>query len=252
MKLNNIKKSFDQRTIEPSPGSWDKLSQRLDNEQKTSKRPYLYWLGAVAAILIVALVAIPIMTKSGHKVPAGVVKQDKEIAPEKAVKESTGIKNRLQIKDTIPATNNVQETAIVLQKKPVNTSILNSSSTTLIIKKQHVVATVNTKQETTNKPVISNVQNEVAVQAIVKEIPQVKTQTTKLTAAQEADMLLERAMGKLKTQQTGVASKTIDPAKLLLETQWDIDAEKRNRVENILLDQFGKLKAQAVAIIHRN
>jgi hypothetical protein len=115
-----------------------------------------------------------------------------------------------------------------------------------------VAATVNTKQETANKLVISNVQNEVAVQAIVKEIPQVKTQTTKLTAAQEADMLLERAMGKLKTQQTGVASKTVDPAKLLLETQWDIDAEKRNRVENILLDQFGKLKAQAIAIIDRN
>ncbi|MDP5100670.1 MAG: hypothetical protein NWQ09_05025, partial [Nonlabens sp.] len=77
MKLNNIKKSFDERVIAPSPASWDKLAQRLDNEQKTKKRPYLYWLGAVAAAVVIALmIIVPVFTNSADSINDSVVKQD--------------------------------------------------------------------------------------------------------------------------------------------------------------------------------
>ncbi|MEP2970208.1 MAG: hypothetical protein ABJO82_11775, partial [Nonlabens ulvanivorans] len=60
MKLNNIKNTFEKREIKPSAGSWDVLSARLDEDDKKSKKPVvIYWLSAIAAIFIAALLLYP-------------------------------------------------------------------------------------------------------------------------------------------------------------------------------------------------
>ncbi len=57
MKLKNIKNQFDKREIAPSENSWERLAAQLDSVDKKKKRPLVYWISAVAAILIVALMA---------------------------------------------------------------------------------------------------------------------------------------------------------------------------------------------------
>jgi hypothetical protein len=254
MKLNNIKKSFDQRNLAPSPGSWDKLAQRLDNEQKNKKRPYLYWLGAVAAAVIIALmIIVPVFTNPVDSINDSVVKQDGKPVIENKVntpKPDTSDENEVVDAKTMQT----QENAVATQPTKTITS-KKSQQTTLQTSNSQLAQSEKNNQEVKNsKPMQLNTNTNrntaVAVQE-QKETGIGSTATTKLTAAQEADLLLERAMKKTQLQTT-VTSAKVDPSKLLMETQWDIEADRRNRVENILQDQFGKLKAHAVAIIIKN
>lgn len=250
MKLNNIKKSFDERVIAPSSDSWDKLAQRLDNEQKTKKRPYLYWLGAVAAAIVIALmIIVPVFTNSTDSINDSVVKQDTIPVIEN---NSSIAKKDTDVENKVVNTTAIQNQESTIATKPTKTLTAKESQQTVQQQNNSQLAQneVNKQGEMTKNSVQVYTNTAVVVQE-QKEIIVGSAATTKLTAAQEADLLLERAMATLKTQPTGVASKSIDPKKLLMETQWDIDAEKRNRLENMLLDQFGKLKAQVVTLVDK-
>lgn len=252
MKLNNIKKSFDERVIAPSPASWDKLAQRLDNEQKTKKRPYLYWLGAVAAAVVIALmIIVPVFTNSADSINDSVVKQDaKPVIENKVDTPKPDVSYKNNVADV--KTKQTQETAVATQPtKTVKSK--KSQQTTLQTANSQLAQSEKNNQEVENNKAVqvsTNRNTAVAVQE-QKEIIVGSAATTKLTAAQEADMLLERAMKKTQLQTT-VTSAKIDPSKLLMETQWDIEIERHNRLDNMLIDQFGKLKAHAVAIIIKN
>src|SRR5690606_40976112 len=55
-----IKENLEERTLTPSPGAWDRLSNRLDAEVHTKKR-YLSvnaWLGIAASIVGIIWLAI--------------------------------------------------------------------------------------------------------------------------------------------------------------------------------------------------
>ena len=252
MKLSSIKKSLGERVIAPSPASWDKLAQRLDNEQKTKKRPYLYWLGAVAAAVVVALmIIVPVFSNSADSINDSFVKQDvKPVIENKLDTPKPDVSDENNVADI--KTKQTQEKAVATQTTKTVTS-KKLQQTTLRQSNSQLAHSETSNQEVENKKavqVITNRNTAVAVQK-QKEVVMVNAVTTKLTAAQEADLLLERAMKKTQLQTT-ITSAKVDPAKLLMETQWDIEADRRNRVENILQDQFGKLKAQAVAIIIKN
>lgn len=63
---DNIKDKLDKRTLKPSNQAWNRLSERLDNEdKKNSKKPYL-WLGLAASIIgIVFIVSQFLMNETG-------------------------------------------------------------------------------------------------------------------------------------------------------------------------------------------
>lgn len=263
MKLNTIKKSFDQRSITPSADSWDNLSQRLDSEQKTSKRPYLYWITAVAAALLAAFLLYPVINGDATDVNKEIVKEEptplnstikeNNLPSDALTKEELITKQDARaVSTTTLVTNNTEEQS----QKPAahtgskthdkadnNDEAVAQTTAAQANSDAHVQVAMQTPS---HNPVLHN--TAAVVQQTVKDQ---KPGITKLTAAQEADLLLQRAMATLKTQPTGVASKSIDPKKLLMETQWDIDAEKRNRLENMLLDQFGKLKTQVVTLVDK-
>jgi hypothetical protein len=69
----------------------------------------------------------------------------------------------------------------------------------------------------------------------------------------ESDILLNKALQKLKVERTAVVETSgINPQKLLRETEWDLEARNHNRLENTLLDGLSRLKREAVALIDRN
>src|SRR5690606_36523329 len=53
----HIKRSLNERTLQPSPETWDTLSQRLDNHTKKSNKKSYRWLGLTANLRGVLLVS---------------------------------------------------------------------------------------------------------------------------------------------------------------------------------------------------
>jgi hypothetical protein len=69
MKLNHIKDKFDDREIQPSAASWEKLSQRLDAEQKYNKKPIIIWFAAIAAVVVLGLTVVPSLFVTNSTLP---------------------------------------------------------------------------------------------------------------------------------------------------------------------------------------
>ncbi len=243
MKLNNIKKSLDQRSIAPRADSWEKLSQRLDEAtvQQPSKKPFTYWIAAVAAVLIIAIMVVAQVSNKVETTNTRVVKQNNVPAVEKSMHAPLNEVNSKPQGYQRHTTSDTQKSAVAatqnksqqVQQQPV------------VIKEELPINNQTNRQQT-----VQDANNSALTAAIAAQENKVESvpAALKLTAAQEADVLLERAMGSLKTSKKS-STTVVHADRLLQETEWDIEADRRNRIEHMLLDQFGKLKAHATTLV---
>jgi hypothetical protein len=258
MKLNKIKDSFKNRKIEPSASAWDQLASRLDQEEKKDKKPVIYWLGAIAAALVFGFFLYPLVTNQIDKTE----KQNEIVIDEK---NSTIEASSPQNKEVITRDIIIKENEIALEENG-NTKKSISSEKTSSIKKSDF----NNSKAKFNKNK-TNANSEIAAAdlvptakakaknnyipedhsidpAIANAITQNKAQ--ELTAEQEMELLLSKALKKVRLNEVAVEEVNID--RLLRETEWDIEADRRNRVNDIIYDQLGKLKSEAYTLIGGN
>lgn len=248
MKLNNIKNKFEDREIQPSADAWDRLSTRLDGEENKSKKPLVYWISAVAAIFILGLMIVPtLMNDNEGGLDNAIVIDTPEI--EEVIKKEDTVDQQVMpsssiIKDeAIVATKtekaiDIKEAVTIKKKKPV------VPVKVMVNKNSDIALTIISKKPIEIDPIQEAVAQRELPDTIVKEAIPVKS---------EADALLDRALINIKNQSTAVAARReINPQRLLRETEWDLQAQKRNRLENTLLDGLGRLKREAVALIDRN
>ncbi|WOI21842.1 hypothetical protein [Nonlabens ulvanivorans] len=254
MKLNNIKNTFEKREIKPSAGSWDVLSARLDEDDKKSKKPVvIYWLSAIAAIFIAALLLYP------------------------SLSNETIINSDDKIVNTLPLnTDNAKDDLLIVEPKlerdknidvasTVNTEVQNNDDSNNNAIKNQSIAQNNKQPKTVNSKVKDqaiNVQNPASSLNIDKALSKGNEDTAmasvsnqhiiekQLTAEEEMELLLNKAMGKVEV--TEVAVKTINPDKLLRETEWDIESDNRSKLQNSIQGGLNFLRAEAVAIVDRN
>ncbi|GAL01111.1 hypothetical protein JCM19314_2311 [Nonlabens ulvanivorans] len=254
MKLNNIKNTFEKREIKPSAGSWDVLSARLDEDDKKSKKPVvIYWLSAIAAIFIAALLLYP------------------------SLSNETIINSDDKIVNTLPLnTDNAKDDLLIVEPKlerdknidvasTVNTEVQNNNESNNNAIKNQSIAQNNKQPKTVNSKVKDqaiNVQNPASSLNIDKALSKDNEDTAmasvsnqhiiekQLTAEEEMELLLNKAMGKVEV--TEVAVKTINPDKLLRETEWDIESDNRSKLQNSIQGGLNFLRAEAVAIVDRN
>ncbi|AGC77239.1 hypothetical protein LX97_01546 [Nonlabens dokdonensis] len=253
MKLNNIKNSFENRRIEPSANAWDQLESRLDQEEKKSKKPVLFWLGAIAAILILGVFIYPMLssdivikedlsnevvidqTKTEH-----ITNENKETEILVAPTTNDPLKNTNSSLEALATNeeNNNNSKATVKQKNKENIKIEDTGVTLPDSKK-------NTAISFADHPEKTFIEDSSIDPAITVEV--VEASTKKLTAEEEMELLLNEAIKKVETKEYAVKDINID--QLVRETEWDIEADRRNRFNNYLYDQLGKLKKEAVATI---
>tara|TARA_R110002012_G_scaffold284130_2_gene474801 strand:- start:1165 stop:1926 length:762 start_codon:yes stop_codon:yes gene_type:complete len=252
MKLNNIKNTFEKREIRPSAGSWDVLSARLDEDDKKSKKPVvIYWLSAIAAIFIAALLIYPSLTNDA------LINSDNN-----------------EVVNTLPVDVDItNEDMIIVEPKLENTDVastvntdvhINDESSNNVIKNQSI-AQNNKQPKTVNSKLkndIQTVQNSATAIVIDEPLLNVNEDTAmasvpdqhiiekQLTAEEEMELLLSKAMGKVEI--TEVAVKTVNPDKLLRETEWDIESDNRSKLQNSIQGGLNFLRAEAVAIVDRN
>ncbi|GAK89950.1 hypothetical protein JCM19297_572 [Nonlabens ulvanivorans] len=252
MKLNNIKNTFEKREIRPSAGSWDVLSARLDEDDKKSKKPVvIYWLSAIAAIFIAALLIYPSLTNDA------LINSDNN-----------------EVVNTLPVDVDItNEDMIIVEPKlentdvasTVNTEVQNNDESGNNAIKNQSIAQNNKQPKTANSKVkdqVINVQNPASSfnideplskgneDTVMASVPDQHIIKKQLTAEEEMELLLNKAMGKVEV--TEVAVKTINPDKLLRETEWDIKSDNRSKLQNSIQGGLNFLRAEAVAIVDRN
>ena len=258
MKLNKIKDSFENRKIEPSASAWDQLASRLDQKEKKDKKPVIYWLGAIAAALVFGFFLYPLVTNQIDKTE----KQNEIVVEEK---NTTIEASSPQNKEAITQDIIIKENEIALEENG-NTKKNISSEKTSSRKKSNFndpkakftknktsinseIAAADLGPTAKGKSKKSYIPEDNLIDpAIANAITQNKAQP--LTAEQEMELLLSKALKNVRLNEVAVKEINID--RLLRETEWDIEADRRNRVDDIIYDQLGKLKSEAFTLIGGN
>ncbi|SCY24381.1 hypothetical protein SAMN05192588_1842 [Nonlabens sp. Hel1_33_55] len=253
MKLNNIKDKFEDREIQPSADSWERLSQRLDTGEKKSKKPVILWLSGIAAVLILGWIAAPAFFAFQTSQPVDNVL----VIEESNTIEDASNGNKDEEIEISSDLNDSDREAIVssdIQKESQGSRVKEKRQTPVVKE----VGKASVKNDIAFETVEKQKEGNLVIQDVIanKETTAVEMQMT--APISEADRLLNDALKRIGSKSqinTGVASNgkpSIDPQKLLRETEWDLEDQKRNLFENTLLDGLGRLKREAVALIDRN
>lgn len=251
MKLNNIKDQMGKREIAPSAQAWEKLQARLD-EKPASNKTWMYWVSGIAAALLLGFFLFPMLTTTtvvalDNQV---VIKETKtEIKTDNITPET--IKEEIVVVEKTQVINEKTNPSPAIQSKPVTKKVTNLkeaiATTTPNSKKQNVA----NNEPFIEQPVLNNIE-ETIVATTTTAPPEIVEQpvAVKLTAAQEAELLLQKALGN-QPKNDAVATKAVDPKMLLMETEWDIESDRRNKIQNSIQDGLNFLKTEAVALIDK-
>ncbi|ARN78733.1 hypothetical protein BST97_12420 [Nonlabens spongiae] len=258
MKLDEIKRGFGEREIQPSAGSWNKLSAKLDREEKKSRKSYLYWIGAVAAAIVMALMVYPVLTDSFSTDPLPSeqmvdVDQDTIMDREndRALADDNNQDSEFSVEEQTEKAGAVDEKegSTGFANAPAASSVAQVTAPVTTEEKSAVHLLKNKRKKAQNTP--ASQIKKLKIEAIAGvEIPQQKPENANMiTAQQEAGELLNSLLGESKAETIEVATHSIKPEQLLRETEWDLEAERRDRLNRGINQGLGMLKNEAFALI---
>lgn len=257
----NIKDKLEKRSLEPSADSWSKLSERLDIDEKKSKKPALWWLGIAASLAILITVSIAMLNKNNSEtINPQVVEEQKDKVEEtqqpapKVILEST--ESTQLANETSPK---------VLKEKPMpNEKPLKTETKIRDYKK---VITQNKKSNLAEAPkdtieelkiatiIPEKKQSEIKTdQAIMKEavanaLQTLKSENTAVTD-REIDSLLKIASKEIfKERLQQETSRTVDANALLESVEEDMGQSFRSKVFKALKESYETVKT---AVAERN
>ncbi|MEO9954269.1 hypothetical protein [Nonlabens sp.] len=252
MKLNNIKNSFNNREIEPSASAWDQLASRLDQEEKKNKRPVIFYLSVIAAILILGLVLYPFFngnTSTPDSNENTIVLEDVN-----SINETNFKNNELAIESKLNLEENTENSPV---KSVINNTTPTTESEKRKQKRSSLVASVSKPSENTQSITKESNIKEIRTNSTIEDSsinpllsnPIAQITPKKLTAEEEMELLLNEAMQN--TPKTVIATKEYNIDQLVRESEWDLEADKRNKVNNAIFNQLGKLKNEALTLISK-
>ncbi len=256
MKLDDIKRGFGEREIQPSAGSWDKLSAKLDKENKKSRKSYLYWIGAVAAAIVIALMVYPAINDSFSSGPMP-SEQMVDVDSDTVTKERSGkADDGDREKNSQLAVDIKTEKAGAVDEKEGSTGFAPAASsvaqvTAPVTSEEKSAASLlkNKRKMGQNNPADQIKKLKIDAIAGVEQPESKPDAADMITAQQEAGALLNSLLGTSEIETTEVATHSIKPEQLLRETEWDLEAERRDRVNRGINQGLGILKNEAFALI---
>jgi negative regulator of sigma E activity len=129
MKTNKLDHSVQEklanRTFKPSTSAWERLSVKLDDQPKENNSRWVFYMGAVASILLLVSIGIQLFSETSEEiVPKNklVIEQmDKNLMD--TIVDKVHIKNPIEEAivhmDTLEKGQNVHENRISIQEKPL-------------------------------------------------------------------------------------------------------------------------------------
>ncbi|MCB4809581.1 hypothetical protein LG651_15100 [Tamlana sp. 62-3] len=239
-----FKSKLEKRSLQPSVNAWEKLSNRLDKEEKQTSKKLYWWLGVAASLVGVALIATQFFnTETGVKIDdetIEIVTQQEELQLEK-IDDATipeAVENNDEPVNVKPSIN----TPKIKKLKP---AILVEVPKTAIAKVDSIdeIKTITPIQP---KALLSF--EEQKIQTVVAQI-KILNETQEVTEA-DIDALLKQAqrdiqLSKLINSETGV----VDANSLLQDVEAELDQTFRMRVFEAIKDSYVTVKT---AVAQRN
>ena len=251
----HIREKLEEREISPSTASWDKLSSRLDDSNKSSGKRL--WISAVAAV-VVMLIASTIFIDQQDQIATPVVNT--------SVEEGTDLKdNRNAIEEPVQVAS--EENHKKLKKIKGSSEAINSRSglnenkiaqkTTL----EEVEKTEETISPTLKREIIEPVaikatviaenssdQLSEKVEKVLKRIKNEEERSGDLSSA-EVDDLLAAAAREISREGNLYSEGVISADALLADVEYEVDQSFRKEVFDFLKEEFLKAKT---AVATRN
>lgn len=225
-----IKENLEERTLTPSPGAWDRLSNRLDAKPHTKQRSLGVnaWLGIAACIVGVVLLAIGFGNKDINLETNPVIVNNPQPIN---VEKSTDLKAIELDKSKAP-----------IIKEPTNVDQIFEIALTNI-----------DEIEDTSAESISEMPNELTfeeqkIQEVVAEIQLLKESNSNVSDS-EIDALLLKAQQEIHLNKLYNNKGVVDAALLLQDVEAELDQSFRSKVFEAIKDGFGTVKS---AIANRN
>lgn len=225
-----IKENLEERTLTPSPGAWDRLSNRLDAKPHTKQRSLGVnaWLGIAACIVGVILLAIGFGNKDINLETNPVIVNNPQPIN---VEKSTDLKAIELDKSKAP-----------IIKEPTNVDQIFEIALTNI-----------DEIEDTSAESISEMPNELTfeeqkIQEVVAEIQLLKDSNSNVSDS-EIEALLLKAQQEIHLNKLYNNKGVVDAALLLQDVEAELDQSFRSKVFEAIKDGFGTVKS---AIANRN
>tara|TARA_R110002111_G_scaffold208530_1_gene272646 strand:+ start:14808 stop:15593 length:786 start_codon:yes stop_codon:yes gene_type:complete len=251
-----IKDKLEKRTLSPSSEGWSKLVDRLDEDEKKSKKPMYWWLSIAAGLLIMVAVSFQFFnTDESENVLPQMVEEsviegqlnNKKIENEKSINlviQEDRVEDQLEDKkETLPTIN---KSEIINYKK----------NTERKTKKLIRLAEQNDLKDVENLINNKEINNQATIieDALINETLAVAIQESKNEQSgvsdKEIDSLLKVASKELFKERINIETTKTVNAKMLLETVEDeMGQSYRGKVFEALKESYKTVKT---AVVNRN
>lgn len=249
----HIKEKLEGRNIQPSNQAWDKLSERLEAQEKNKNHKGYWWLGIAASVIGILFVVSQFFNNNEIKIETS--PKVVEIETPVIIKEdsNTQIANEVDKNDVIKIENveNVEKTTNTIKLK--TESLIKNNQ----VNEPVVVATKENmnkeEKDIAVKPLEIIKENlsfeEQQIKDVVAKVQSMESDNKIITDA-DINALLEQAqkeirLNKLIDENTGV----VDADALLQDVETDLDQSFRSKVFEALKVSFNSVKT---AVAQRN
>lgn len=246
---NNIKKTLEERQIQPSSIAWNQLSDSLDKADRKTSNRYLWFIGIAASIIGVLFLVNtfqPFQSIENTASPSLVNTNSETDLETKNESETNAIADNVEVESTSvegESDDEIENNITAVSNK----NLIASSKKTLKISEAFV-----DKSEK-----IKNVQNNSIVTTDLKNTPKntfaqsdVGTGITKASLNSEVDTLLKQAKSKVSTLAVSKENtNSINANSLLEDVELDLEKSFRDKVFETLKTNFSVVKS---AVADRN
>jgi len=249
----HLKDKLEKRTIQPSAGAWDQLSNRLNSREKKQNNLTYWWLGIAASIVGIILVTALIFDGSDSKniVPTVVdTNTNEEVKANQVASEQVDVVEQEIIKEAEKEVLPVNtEKSIAKVAKASNDQ---AKKEEMPLKEEVAFQEVADPDQTENAlpSALNNSEFEASkLNEVVAEITRINTENQGVTEA-EIDSLLKQAQRDiLKNRIYNENTRTVDANTLLQDVEAELDQSFRTRVFEALKNSYVTVKT---AVAERN
>ncbi|WP_299101866.1 hypothetical protein [uncultured Winogradskyella sp.] len=254
----NIKDKLEKRILSPSQGGWSKLSDRLNEDQKKSKKPLYWWLSIAAGLLLMMAIAVQFFNTvdSDKNLPQFVNEDNNEVEINKSEIQPN--------KNAIELVEHEKVVEVKLEKSEILPELNNSNHNDFkkVIKGQATIDSKlashdnseETESVTVKNKVIKKEEQNIIDNAMLKEALAVAMQELKSeqpeVSDREIDSLLKVASKELfKENIKSESIKVTDVEALLISVEDEMGQSFRTKVFEALKDSYNTVKT---AVADRN
>lgn len=250
-----LKEKLEKRTLSPSEGSWSKLAERLDTEEKRNKKPIYWWLGIAAGLVILLAVTIQFFNNEENEaiIPT-VAAEEVETTSEKPTDIIVDQVNTNSVvaKDEVSNNNDEKSTTTKSPLIDYTKTVRNQSKSQVRIaeNKSSLDDKLSTQNDQKSKQDLQNgIGEDELRESVATALKSFKSEATPVTD-REVDSLLKMASKELvKGQMLKKTTRTVDASALLISVEDEMGESFRTKVFEALKDSYETIKT---AVVHRN